>query len=67
MQRESTPDGGLELPHEAVHSPANIGIMLVRANANAFAKVCFNVLCMWSFLLTQNSSFACCGTHSCSP
>lgn len=38
LQRETAPDGGLEWPDEAM-SPANIGIMLVRANANAFAKV----------------------------
>ena len=36
--------------------------MLVRANANAFAKVFPKT--MWSFLPTQNSSFACCAIHS---
>ncbi len=37
-QRETAADGGLEWPQEA-GSPANIGIMLVRAHARAFAKV----------------------------
>jgi hypothetical protein len=36
------PDGGLEWPDEAM-SPANIGIMLVRANANEFAKVHYTI------------------------
>ena len=43
LQASTTTDGGLETFPEA-GSPGNIGILLVRKTANAFAKVCLQPL-----------------------